>query len=131
MRIEIFTFIFLDTVHLGPDDGGVILQPPGERVFRTESQKKAPRYSLEVNTWFTHLHRHGVRPVGVAQLLLLQWSHEPVLGVPLLDSQVSTSLGLHLLHHQDVGAVILQHRVVDVERVGIPVLLPVVFVTFL
>ena len=77
MRIEIFTFIFLDTVHLGPDDGGVILQPPGERMFRTESQNKAPRYSLEVNTWFTHLHRHGVRPVGVAKLLLLQRPHEP------------------------------------------------------
>ena len=108
-----FTFIFLDAVHFRPDDGRVVLQP------------------LEVDPGLAHLHRHGVGPVGVAQLLLLQRPHEPILGVSLPHCQISTSLGIHLLHHEDVGPVILQQGVVDDEGVGVPILLPVVFVTFL
>ena len=111
--LRCFTFIFLDTIHFRPDDGRVVLQP------------------LEVDPGLAHLHRHGVGPVGVAQLLLLQRPHEPVLGVPFLHCQISTSLGVDLLHHEDVGPVILQYGVVDVEGVGVPILLPVVFVPFL
>lgn len=63
--------------------------------------------------------------------MLLERPDKIVLGVPLLDSEVATGLGLDLLDQQDVGAVILQGGVVDEEAVGVPLLLPVILVSFL
>ena len=57
--------------------------------------------------------------------------YSPVLGIPFLDGEVAAGLGLDLLDQEDVGAVILKDGVVDGEGVGVPLLLPVILLTFL